>query len=432
MEFNDKNIGIEMHEWATDLFPITRSLTGRGVRETLSYLGKLMPNLKVHSIPSGTQVYDWVVPEEWIINEAYISDESGKKIVDFKVNNLHLVGYSVAIDQWFTLEDLQEHLYSLPSLPDAIPYITSYYKKHWGFCLSENQRKNLSPGRYHVVIDSEFIQGVMNYGELIIPGQLKEEILLSTYICHPSMANNELSGPVVATALARWIGNISDRRYTYRVIFIPETIGAIAYINKNLDHLKKYIIAGFQLTCMGDERCYSFLPSRLGNTLSDNAALHILKHIAPNFKKYTFLSRASDERQFCAPGVDLPIASIMRSKYEEYPEYHTSFDNLMLITPVGLEGGFEAVKKVIEAIEINCKPMVTVLCEPQLGRRGLYPTLSTTKPKGPYLQNMMDLIAYSDGTNSLIEIADIIGIPIWELVPIFNELLFQGLLKRIN
>ena len=429
MECIEKNIGEEMHQWAKDLFPITRSLTGVGVRETLSYIQNILPKLIVHSIPSGSQVFDWVVPEEWIIHEAYICDESGKRIVDFKVNNLHLVGYSVSVDKWLTLEELQEHLFSLSSLPDAIPYITSYYKKFWGFCISENQRKSLNTGRYHVVINSEFINGVMNYGELIIPGQLKEEVLLSTYICHPSMANNELSGPVVATALARWISGISNRRFTYRIIFIPETIGAIAYISRNLDQLKKITIAGYQLTCIGDERCYSYLPSRNGNTIADKAALHTLKHIDPSFKKYTFLSRGSDERQFCAPGVDLPIASIMRSKYGEFPEYHTSFDNLEFVTPIGLEGGFQAVKKALEAIEINCKPLVTVLGEPQLGKRGLYPLLSTTNPKGAMLKNMMNLIAYSDGTNSLIDIAEIIEVPIWEIVPIFNQLIKEGLLK---
>jgi len=429
MEFIENNVGIEMHEWAKDLFPINRSITGVGVRETLSYIQNILPKLIVHSIPSGSKVFDWVVPEEWIIHDAYISDENGKRIVDFKLNNLHIIGYSVSVDQWFSLDQLQEHLFSLSSLPDAIPYITSYYSNFWGFCISENQRKSLKAGKYHVVIKSEFINGVMNYGELIIPGKHKEEVLLSTYICHPSMANNELSGPVVATALARWISSISDRKYTYRIIFIPETIGAIAYISRNLDQLKKNIIAGYQLTCIGDERCYSFLPSRNGNTLADKAALHTLKHIDPAFKKYTFLSRGSDERQFCAPGVDLPIASIMRSKYGEFPEYHTSFDNLEFVTPIGLEGGFNAVKKALEAIEINCKPLVTVLCEPQLGKRGLYPLLSTTNPKEAMVDNMWNLIAYSDGTNSLIDIAEIISVPIWEIALIFNKLLEEGLLS---
>jgi aminopeptidase-like protein len=243
------------------------------------------------------------------------------------------------------------------------------------------------------------------------------------------MANNELSGPVVTTAIALWISEISIRKYTYRIIFIPETIGAISYIYFNLNHLKKYTKADFQLTCIGDERCYSFLPTKYGNTLSDEAALHVLKYIDPDFIKYTFLSRGSDERQFCSPGIDLPIASIMRSKYGEYPEYHTSFDDLKLVTAKGLEGGFNVVKKSIEAIEINCIPIVTVLCEPQLGKRGLYPTLSTSNSKQAHVKTMMNLIAYSDGTNTLLNIAEIIGVPIWDIIPIFNQLLLHGILK---
>jgi aminopeptidase-like protein len=430
MKYKIETIGEEMHKWASDLFPIPRSLTGNGVRETLSYLSKLLPDLKIHSIPSGKDVYDWKVPDEWLIRDAYICDESGKKIIDFKSNNLHLVGYSIAVDQWFTKGELLNHIYTNPDLPDAIPYITSYYSKHWGFCMSENQCNQIKEGLYRVVIDCDFINGVMNYGELIIPGKLKEEILLSTYICHPSMANNELSGPVVATALSRWILEKNDRKYTYRIIFIPETIGAITYIFLNSEHLKKYTVAGYQLTCIGDERCYSFLPSRYGNSLSDKAALHVLKYLAPNFKEYTFLSRGSDERQFCSPGIDLPIASIMRSKYGEYPEYHTSFDDLKLVTAKGLEGGFNAVKKAIEAIEINCIPIVTVLCEPQMGKRGLYPTLSTSNSKGGHVKTMMNLIAYSDGTNTLLEIAEIIGVPIWEIEPIFNQLILNGVIKN--
>lgn len=424
--------GKEMHKWIKDLFPINRSITGNGVRETLTYLQNIIPDLKILSVPSGTQVYDWEVPEEWIINKAYITDENGKIIVDIKDNNLHIVGYSEPIDEWMTLEELQKHLHSIPNQPNAIPYITSYYKKYWGFCLSENNRLKLKKGKYHVVIDSSFITGVLNYGELIIPGELQEEILLSTYICHPSMANNELSGPVVSTAIAQWIIQLLNRKYTYRFIFIPETIGSITYIYFNYNHLRKYTKAGYQLTCIGDERCYSFLPSRIGNTLSDKVALHILKHIDPNFIKYTFLSRGSDERQFCSPGIDLPIASIMRSKYGEYPEYHTSLDDLNLVTANGLDSSLNVLKKVIETIEINCIPIVTVYCEPQLGKRGLYPTLSSSTSKQTEVKTMMNLIAYSDGINTLLDIAEIIDVPIWEIIPIFNKLLLYNILKVLK
>ena len=425
------SVGVQMHHWARDLFPVCRSLTGAGVRQTLSYLKLLLPGLTIESVPSGQQVFDWVVPDEWTIRDAYISDENGARVVDFSNNNLHVVGYSEPVDHWFSLEELQTYLHSLPYQPDAIPYITSYYKRRWGFCLSENQRKKLKPGRYRAVIDSDLAPGVLNYGELILPGRLQKEVLLSTYVCHPSMANNELSGPVVTAALAQWLTNMPERKYTYRILFMPETIGVITYLSRNLEHLKRHTIAGFNITCIGDDRCYSYLPSRSGDTLSDHVALHVLEHLAPDFKRYSYLDRGSDERQYCAPGVDLPIATMMRSKYAEYPEYHTSLDDLVLVTPEGLEGGFTALRKAIEVIELNCKPQVMVLCEPQLGKRGLYPTLST-KTSSQSVKAMMDLIAYSDGARSLLDIAEIMRVPMWELVPIYRKLNEHNLLRDLD
>ena len=422
------SVGTQMYHWAQDLFPICRSLTGAGVRQTLSYLKKLLPGLTIESVLSGRQVFDWVVPDEWVIRDAYISDESGTHVVDFRNSNLHVVGYSESVDQWFSLEELQTYLHSLPDQPNAIPYITSYYKRRWGFCLSENQRKKLKPGRYRAVIDSDLAPGVLNYGELILPGRLQDEVLLSTYVCHPSMANNELSCPVVTAALAQWLMDIPEHKYSYRIVFIPETIGSIAYLSLNLTHLKEHVVAGFNITCIGDDRMYSYLPSRAGNTLSDQAALHVLKHIAPDFKRYSYLDRGSDERQYCAPGIDLPIASIMRSKYHEYPEYHTSLDDLSLVTPSGLQGGFDALSKTIAAIEFNPRPLVTVLGEPQLSARGLYPALST-KQSGRSVKAMMNLIAYSDGTMSLLEIAETIGEPVWEVASIYQILDAEGLLQ---
>lgn len=423
----DENVGDFCHRLAQDLFPICRSLTGPGVRETLAYLGQYLPSLTVHEVPSGTQAFDWTVPDEWIIRGGYITDESGQRIVDFKAHNLHVVGYSEPVDQWLDFEELDKHLYSLPDQPDAIPYITSYYSRRWGFCLTHKQRQTLKPGRYRVVIDSELKPGVLNYAELILPGQSEKEVLLSTYICHPSMANNELSGPVVTTALARWLMSLENRRYTYRIVFIPETIGSILYLSRNMEHMKRHVVAGFNITCIGDDRSYSYLPSRAGNTVADRAALHVLKHIFPDFKRYTWLDRGSDERQYSAPGVDLPVATIMRSKYGEYPEYHTSLDDLTLVTPSGLEGGFTALQQVIEVIENNLRLNITVFCEPQLGKRGLYPTLST-KESDVQVRTMMNLISYCDG-KTLLDIAEIVGEPVSKLLEILKPLIENGLIQ---
>lgn len=424
---NKQNIGLEMYEWAKDLFPICRSITGDGVRATLTYIHKLVASLQIYSVASGTQAFDWNVPDEWNIRDAYVLDESGQRIIDFKVHNLHVVGYSEPVDQWIDLEELNKHLYSIDNKPNAIPYITSYYSRRWGFCLTHEQRERLKPGRYRVVIDSDVKPGLLNYGELILPGKTADEILLSTYICHPSMANNEISGPVVTLALARWLQSLENRRYTYRIVFVPETIGSIVYLSRNIEHLKQQVKAGFNITCIGDDRCYSYLPSRAANTLSDRAAQHVLKYIDPQFKRYSWLDRGSDERQYCAPGVDLPIATIMRSKYGEYPEYHTSLDDLSLITPQGLEGGFNALKQAILAIEHNVTPKVTVLCEPQLGKRGLYPTLSTVN-SADQVRAMVDLISYCDGHHDLLEIAELIGEPIGGLVEILKQLTIHGLI----
>jgi len=422
------DLGSEMYGWATDLFPICRSLTGDGVRESLAYLVDKVPAIQVKSVPSGTDAFDWKVPDEWTIRDATVTDKEGKCIVDFKKSNLHVLGYSEPVKKWVKLDELQKHLYSLPDQPDAIPYITSYYSRRWGFCIAHNDREKLADTDYYVHIDSELKPGQLNYGELIIKGETKEEVFLSTYICHPSMANNEISGPVVTLALARWLSRLGRRRYTYRIVFIPETIGSIVYLSKNLSDMKENIIAGYNITCVGDERCFSYLPSRNGDTISDHAALNVLTHLHPQFRRYTWFDRGSDERQYCSPGVDLPIASVMRSKFGEYPEYHTSLDNLSVISPAGLHGSFHALKKCIEIIENNCTPVTKVFCEPQLGRRGLYPTLST-KDTAKIVRSMMDLISCSDGSKTLLQIAGMIGQPFESLLELANKLAQAGVLK---
>lgn len=419
--------GRDMHELLRKLFPICRSLTGDGVRQTLSVLQQHIP-LSMREVPSGTRAFDWTVPKEWNVRDAYIMDDSGQKVVDFHTSNLHLMGYSVPVDTEMDLDELQPHLYSLPDQPNAIPYVTSYYEERWGFCLTHDQRLGLRKGRYRVVIDSELKDGHLTYGELVIPGASDEEVLLSTNICHPSLANNELSGPVVTTWLAKWLTE-QPRRYTYRILFIPETIGSLYYLSTHLEHMKEKTVAGFNVVCVGDDRVYSFLPSRRGNTLADRAALKVLQDEYPGFRHYSYLDRGSDERQYCSPGVELPVVSVMRSKYQEYPEYHTSLDNLEVVTPSGLEGAYEAIRKCLDLVERNRYYRAAHPGEPQLGRRGLYPTVSTKQSRGQVME-MVNLLAYADGEVDLIALSDLIGVPAQRLYGIVERLLEAGLLTE--
>lgn len=420
-------IGQEMYDFAGRLFPIGRSLTGEGVRESLRLIQEQVPELEIVSVPSGTQVFDWTVPQEWEIKEGYIEDSQGNRIVDYHKNNLHVVGYSLPVDRYVEREELLQYIRVEEEQPDAVPYVTSYYSPRYGFCMSKKQRDSLAPGTYHMVIDSRHFDGVLNYGEILLPGASGEEVLLSTYICHPSMANNEVSGPVLAAWLAKWLKTL-DRKLSYRIVIVPETIGSITYLSRNLSELKAKTIAGFVLTCVGDDRTYSYLESRKGNTLADRVMKNVLGFAYPDYKTYSYLERGSDERQYNAPGVDLPVCDFCRSKYAEYPEYHTSADDMTVISPQGLEGSYRMMQRVIEALEYNGFYQVTCLCEPQLGKRGLYPTESR---RGIYeeVKKMTNLIAYADGTEDLIEISTRIDVSVEELIPILNRLCEAGLLE---
>jgi len=423
-------IGNEIHQLAQELWPVNRSITGEGVRETLRKISEYLPKLKIHSVPSGTEVFDWNVPKEWSVKEGYIVTPNGKKICDFSKNNLHLVGYSVPFKGNLDFDQLKKHLHTIPDKPKAIPYVTSYYKETWGFCLTQEEFDTLEKGTYEVVINSTLFDGELNYGELFLKGKSDKEIFLSTYICHPSMANNELSGISVVTFLAKWLQELKETNYSYRIIFIPETIGSITYLSRNYKDMRNKIFAGFNVSCVGDDRAYSYLPSRNGKTISDVIAKHVLKWTDPNFIEYSWFDRGSDERQYCAPGIDLPIASILRTKYGSYPEYHTSLDDLKnVVTPKGLDGGYWAIRKAIEAIEKNKKYKVSVLCEPQMGKRKLYSTLEPNK-RDEKVWLMMNFISLCDGENSLLEIAERLNVEIWSLYNIVETLIAHDLIDQ--
>ena len=427
------SIGQDMYDLCGRMFPICRSITGDGVRETLRLMREVQPAITLYEVPTGTPVFDWTVPKEWRIRDAWVKNSRGEKIIDFKEHNLHVLGYSTPVDKKVGLAELKEHLYTQPDQPDAIPYVTSYYKERFGFCLTQEQYDSLPEDTYHMFIDSELFDGSLTYGELIIPGATDDEILISTYFCHPSMANNELSGPAVSVYLAKYLQAKNERRYTYRFVYVPETIGSITYLSQanRLEHLKKHVIAGWNLSCVGDDRTYSMVATRYGNTLADKVTKNVLRFVYPGYKHYSFLQRGSDERQYNAPGVDLPVVGFSRSKYGEYPEYHTSKDDMGLISPAGLMGAYNVMVECVEALEHNRRYKIQCYGEPQLGKRGLYPTISQ---KGSYdaVTTMVNFIAYADGKNDLFDISEIIGVPVREILPIADKLKNAGLLKAVD
>lgn len=426
---------MDMYKLAKELFPICRSLSGEGVRKSLAIIKREIPELVICHIPSGTKVFDWTIPREWIIHSAYIDkigeDNTVERIIDFHDNNLHVIGYSTAVDEVVDLSELKKHIYVQESDEDAIPYVTSYYQENYGFCMSLKQKRELTEGMYHMFIDSEHINGNLSYGEVIIPGESSQEVLLSTYICHPSMANDNLSGVCVTTALCQYIKSLPERKYTYRILYLPETIGAITYLSQHLEYLQQHVIAGYVLTCVGDSATYSYVASRYGDTLSDKIAQNVLHYHAPEYKSYSYLRRGSDERQYCAPGIDLPVCVICRSKFHEYAEYHTSKDDLSYISPEGLQGALDVYKQCVDLLEHNKVYLTTVLGEPQLGRRGLYPNVSK---KGIYssARVIQNFLAYADGKNDLIDISNMIETPAFELITIAGILKQNSLIREVE
>ena len=416
------------------LFPINRSITGKGIVKTLKIFKQIHPKLKIKYFKSGKKVFDWIIPSEWNVKNAYVLDQEGKKIIDFKKNNLHLMGYSIPVNKKVSKKELLDKLFSSPKVRNAIPYVTSYYKKNWGFCVSKNHKNEINKKykkdeRFKILIDSNFKKnGNMPIGEYVIRGESKQEILISTYVCHPSMANNELSGPLLSMMLIDYFKKYKLNK-TLRFIFVPETIGSIAYIHQNKKKMKN-IIAAFNLTCVGDQRSFSCMLSKSENAPSDHALISTFKKLKIKFKKFHFSKRGSDERQFNWPGIDIPMTSFFRTKYGEYLEYHTSKDTFgHVVTKKGLMGSFKIMKFSIESILKNYYPIATVFCEPKMDKRGLYSYLSFTEKKFNYQRKYIDFMIYSDGKNNIDQIAKKIKLNHKISFKIFKLLLNKKLIR---
>ena len=413
------------------LWPLNRSLTGDGNRQSLDILSEILP-LQSYEVPSGTPCFDWEIPPEWNVREAYILDQNGHEVVNFQRNNLHLLGYSTPVDRELSFEELRPHLHTIPEQPELIPYRTSYYQSTWGFCLSHRQLESLDlNGRYRVVIDAELNdEGSLTYADLVLPGRSKQEILFSTYICHPSMANNELSGPLVTAFLGRELMK-RELQWTYRFVFVPETIGPIYYLSKHGEHLKEQLRAGYVVTTVGDAGDFTYKRSRRGDAEADRAAELVLAQTEDNYLVEDFFPIGSDERQYCSPGFNLPVGSLMRTRYYNYPEYHTSGDNKDLISFEALAASVEKYLQVVEVLEHNGRyRSLLPYGEPQLGKRGLYPPVGA--PNRPQqVEAMMWVLNLADGEHSLLDMAERSGKHYQTLITVIRRLLEKGVIERL-
>lgn len=411
------------------LFPICRSITGDGIRETLGILQETV-KMEVIEIPTGTKVFDWQVPSEWNIKDAWIKDAQGRRIIDFNKSNLHVVNYSIPVNGIISLDELRPHLHTLPEQPNAIPYLTTYYKRDWGFCLTQEQLDNMHEDEYEVCIDSSLEPGSLTLGESVIPGDTEDEILFSTYCCHPSLANNELSGPIMTAALYMYIANLNKRRFTYRFFFGPETIGALAYLNLRGELLTKRLKAGFVMTCCGDSGSFTYKKVRNPHNILDRIVMHVLKRMGKEHRAIDFFPTGSDERQYSSPGFNLPIGSLMRSMYGTYPEYHTSLDNLEYVSVDSMVETFEVYVNLLYCIESNLfYKNIKPYGEPFLSKYNLYHSLGGQKEQGDYTKKLRYILNYSDGDNDLLSIADRIGVPMWDLDDCIGTLTTAGLLS---
>lgn len=431
----------EMNELFDRLFPICRSITGTGLRETIKILKEYIP-LTMYGIQTGTKVFDWDIPREWVIREAWIKDEQGNEVINMKNSNLHVVNYSEPINAVLSLEELKNNIHTIPTLPEAIPYVISYYKERWGFCMSQNQLDTLVEGNYHVFIDSEKIDGELNYAHAILPGKSEKEILISTYICHPSMANNELSGPIVATFLYNRIKKWKNREFTYRFVFIPETIGAVTYLHQHGEEMKEKLYSGAVLTCLGGmDKPISFKKSRNPNAPLNELMDHLVNNEQKEFQIRPFTPLyGSDERQYCSPGFNLPVGQFSRMIYGAYAGYHNSLDTKELMTIEALLDSLNEIEYILKLQElngyyINKKPFG----EPKLGKYDLYPDINAPALRGrssnkvldnrQQLNQILTLLNYSDGEHRLTDLAKTLGYSLEDYAISIDVLEKHSLLK---
>jgi aminopeptidase-like protein len=426
----ETNVGEMMHDLIRELYPICRSITGNGVRETLSIIEKHIP-CKTVEVPTGTKVFDWTVPKEWNISDAYIKNAMGEKIVDFKNSNLHVLGYSKPIQGTVPLAELKKHLFTIPDHPHSIPYRTSYYNETWGFCLSHNQYLELTDDRYEVFINSSLEDGHLTYGESVLRGESEQEVLISCHICHPSMVNDNLSGIALAVFLAKHLNQIS-LRYTYRFVFVPATIGPITWLALNESTISK-IRHGLVAANLGDPGRFTYKKSRQGNAEIDQTVIYVLNDSGLDYKIIDFSPYGYDERQYCSPGINLPVGCLMRTPHGEYPEYHSSADDLEFVKPQFLADSFSIYSAVLYVLEnnrvyLNQNPK----CEPQLGKRGLYDSIGADSHRKAKQLAMLWVLNLSDGAHSLLDISNRSEMPFSMIKEAADTLTEYRLLKEVG
>jgi aminopeptidase-like protein len=423
-------VGEELYKLVAELYPICRSITGDGVRRTLEIVERELGGLEVSEVPTGTQVLDWTVPREWNVRDAWVADAAGRRVIDFQASNLHLVSYSVPVRATIGLAELREHLFTLPDQPDWVPYRTSYYAERWGFCASQRLVDSLPEGDYEVCVDTTLADGHLTYGEHLVEGQTQDEVLISCHVCHPSLANDNLSGIAVASRLARLLGQGGRPRYSYRFLFIPGTIGSITWLARNQDNLGR-IRHGLVLSGVGDPGGFTYKRSRRGDTEIDRAVAQVLGRSGRDHQLVDFSPYGYDERQYCSPGFNLPVGRLGRTPFATYPQYHTSADDLDFVGPAQLQESLEVCQEIVELLEGNRRYLnLFPKGEPQLGRRGLYGSIGGRSDAEDRQMAMLWVLNLSDGDHSLLDVAERAGLPFAQVADVAAVLEEAGLLSR--